>query len=281
MQEVYKSSRHISLSSFFILFLFATIGCNESKKTKPEDISIGTEKKMNIAYTITAAYPHDTTSFTEGLLMHNNKLYESTGAPEEMPQTSSLFGEVDLRTGKINVKASIDKKIYFGEGIVFLNNKIYQLTYINKIGFIYDAATFKQTGQFNIPSPQGWGFTTDSTYLIMSDGSDTLTYLDPEHLNTVKVLKITDENGPVKRLNELEFVKGSIYANVFGTDLIVKIDPATAKVIGRIDAADIARQQREKYEGALEMNGIAYDPVKDRLYITGKMWTEIYELQVK
>lgn len=267
------------LSLIFFVMLFA--GCNDGEENKKQPIAAPATISPDITYNIIAAYPHDTTSFTEGLLMHDGKLYESTGAPEDMPQTNSLFGEVDLRTGKIDVKARIDREKYFGEGIVFLHDKIYQLTYINKTGFIYDAATFRQTGQFTFPSAEGWGLTTDSSSLIMSDGSDTITYLDPGNFKTEKILLVKDENGIVRTLNELEFIKGNIFANIWGTNTIVIIDTATAKVIGRINADGIAARQKDKYSGALEMNGIAYDPAKDRLYITGKMWADIYELEIE
>ena len=233
-----------------------------------------------LTYSFVGTLPHDTTSFTEGLLIHEGKLYESTGSPEDMPSTRSVFGEVDKATGKIDVKAELDRRQYFGEGITFLNGKVYMLTYETKIGFIYDAETFKKVGEFRFPSKEGWGMTTDGTHLIMSDGTSSLTWLEPGTFRTVKTLEVTDERGPVKYLNELEYIKGSIYANAYTTNTIVKIDPESGKVTGRLDLTKLAQQAEAKYHGSLEMNGIAYDPADDTIYFTGKMWPYIFKISV-
>ena len=232
-----------------------------------------------INYSLINTYPHDTTSFTEGFLIHDGKMYESTGFTEELPQTRSLFGEVDSITGKINVKAELDKKKYFGEGIVFLHNKVYQLTYRTKIGFVYDAATFKQLTSFSFPNAEGWGMTTDSMHLIMSDGTDKLTYLDTTKLKPVRTINVTDEEGPVVNLNELEYIKGFIYANIYTTNYIIKIDPANGRVIGKLDLSSLDNEQRTKFPGSLHLNGIAYNAANDKTYVTGKMWPNIYEIQ--
>ena len=249
---------------------------SENNNTKPDTTSTITP---TINYNPVNVYPHDTGSFTEGFLMHEGKLYESTGATPQLPQTRSLFGVVNLKTGTIDKKIELDKKLYFGEGIAFFKNKIYQLTYKTKIGFVYDAKTFKQLSTFTFPSTEGWGMTIDSADLIMSDGTDILTWLDPVTLKPVKTISVTDEKGPVLNVNELEFINGFIYANVYGTDLIVKIDPATGKVKGRLDLTSVVNMEKNKFPGTLEMNGIAYDPATDKIYVTGKMWPHIYEIQ--
>lgn len=231
-----------------------------------------------INYTLHKIYAHDTTSFTEGLLVHNGVLYESTGSPKELPQTRSLFGTVDLTTGVIAPKVELDRKKYFGEGITFLNDKVYQLTYETKVGFIYDAKSFKRIGQFTFPSHEGWGLTTDGQSLIMSDGTHIITYLDPSSFQVQKTLLVTDNNGPVKQLNELEYINGFIYANVYTTNHIVKIDASTGRVVGRLDLTSLAQDAKLKYPGSLEMNGIAYDAIKGSIYVTGKMWPHIYEI---
>lgn len=233
-----------------------------------------------ISYSVTKIHPHDVNSFTEGLLVHDGRLFESTGAPESLPQTRSLFGTLDLGTGKIDVKAELDRQQYFGEGIAILNDKLYQLTYQTKKGFIYDARTFKKLGEFTFPSQEGWGMTTDGQSLIMSDGTATLTYLDPQTMQPVKTLEVADSRGAVQNLNELEFIKGSIYANVYTTNDIVKIDPASGQVTGRIDLERLAGEARARHAGAMEMNGIAYDAAKDKIYVTGKMWPVLYEVQL-
>src|ERR1700748_3529486 len=186
-----------------------------------------------ITYTVLNALPHDKDSYTEGFLMYNGKLFESSGAPEGNEKTRSIVGIVDPATGAISVKAELDKKIYFGEGITILGNKLYQLTWTNKKGFIYDLKTFKKIGEFTFPSKEGWGMTTDGSSLIMSDGSSNLTYLDPQTFRTNRIVGVTDNNGPVGNLNELEYVHGSILANIYQTPYIVRIDPNTGKVLGK------------------------------------------------
>jgi len=232
-----------------------------------------------INYTTVNMLPHDTNAYTEGFLFHDGQLYESTGHTDEIAQTKSLFGTVDDKTGKINTKVEIDKNKYFGEGIVFIKDKVYQLTYQTKIGFVYDAKTFKQLGTFTFPSAEGWGATTDSANIIMSDGTPAVTWLDPVTFKTVKIIQVKDENGPVKNVNELEYIKGFIYANIYGTNYIIKIDPSNGKVLGKIDLSKIADSQKNKYGNIQEMNGIAYDASNDKIYVTGKMWPNIYEIR--
>ncbi|MBA4239926.1 MAG: glutamine cyclotransferase [Sphingobacteriaceae bacterium] len=232
-----------------------------------------------ISYSVENQFPHDINSFTEGFLFHDGKLYESTGATENLPQTKSLFGEVDLKTGKIDVKAELDRNIYFGEGIAFLNGKVFQLTYKNQMGFIYDGKTFKNIGKFTYTNREGWGLTTDGKSLIMSDGTSYITYLDPTSFAVTKTLDVAENNYVVENINELEFIKGFIYANIWMTNVIVKIDPNTGDVVAKIDLNDLARQSKEKHPGSLEMNGIAYDSISNKIVVTGKMWPTIYEIK--
>jgi glutamine cyclotransferase len=257
----------------------AFISChsNENKNEQGDNHGIFTPVST-INYEVTSIFSHDTTSFTEGLLIHNGKLYESTGCTAELPQTRSLFGEVDLKTGHINPRVEIDKTKYFGEGICFLNGKVYQLTYQTKVGFIYDAKSFKKISEFSFPSQEGWGMTTDSINLIMSDGTNVLTYLDPNNLKVIKKLTVTS-NEAVLNINELEYIHGYIYANIYTTNDIIKIDPANGKVIGKLDLSSIESDQKNKYQRSLEMNGIAFNPSNNKVYITGKMWPNIYEIQ--
>lgn len=261
------------------LFLLLS-ACNNDKEEKT--ITNNTESDSSpaiINYSVVNAFPHDTTSFTEGFLFHDGQLYESTGHIEEVPSTRSLFGVVDLKTGKIQPKVELDKKKYFGEGIVFLKGKVYQLTYKTKIGFVYDAKTFKKTGEFTFPSEEGWGMTTDGTYLIMSDGTSNINYLDPNNFRLIKVLGVTDNNGPVNNINELEIINHFIYANEYTTNYILKIDSASGKVVGRLDFTSLATEAKNKYPDAKEMNGIAYDSVSKKIYVTGKLWPNIYEVR--
>jgi glutamine cyclotransferase len=268
-----------------LLLLLALAACTNTPDSPGHQGSLEAPATDNtpdtIAYTVLNATPHDTSSYTEGLLFHDGKLYESSGAPQDEPNTRSMFGEVDRATGKISVKAELDRKTYFGEGITFLKDKVYQLTWTNRIGFIYDAKTFKRIGQFSIPNKEGWGMTTDGTYLILSDGSSNLTFLDPQTFKTVKVIGVKDNNGPVGNINELEYIRGSIYANVWQTSDIIRIDPSSGQVTGRADFSQVDKEAKLRYPRAEYMNGIAYDSAADKMYVTGKLWPSIYEIRLK
>jgi glutamine cyclotransferase len=264
----------------FVL-LFGIASCTQSpdrSQTSAETTTTDNTPPL-ISYTVVNVYPHDTSSYTEGLLVHEGQLFESTGATDASPSTRSLFGQVDLKTGRIDVKAELDKKKYFGEGIVFLKDKVYQLTWKNKTGFIYDAKTFRKQGEFQFPMQEGWGMTTDGKYLIMSDGSSNLTYLDPDGFKLVKILGVTDNNGPVGNLNELEFINGYLYANIYQTNYIAKIDPSSGKILGRLDLGTLKQEADNKYAGSEYTNGIAYDSVSRKIYVTGKLWPNIYQIQ--
>lgn len=265
------------------IVLIAAYACNQDQpvqqpaETPAETAPVKTTPVIN--YTVVKKYPHDVTAFTEGFLFDNGRLYESTGAPEYLPQTRSAFGIVDVNTGKLDVKAELDKRIYFGEGIVILNGSIYQLTYTNQVGFIYDAKTFQGKGQFGYQNKQGWGLTTEGTNLVMSDGTNYLTYLDPKNFSIVKVLGVTENDYALDYLNELEYINGFIYANVWMKNVIVKIDPASGEVVGKLDLTALVEEAKSNNRNSLELNGIAYDPATDRVLVTGKMWPSIYEIK--
>lgn len=271
------SSRFKYISLIGIALLAFSCGGEPKKPEKQQEAQ--KPAVPAIEYTIGEVLPHDTLAFTEGLFFHEGKLFESTGSPDDLPQARSLFGITDLETGKIDVKAELDRDKYFGEGIVIFGDKLYQLTYTNQRGFIYDAKTFKKLGEFTYTNKEGWGLTTDSTHLIMSDGTNVLTYLDPATLKPVKTLTVTENGYASDYLNELEYIKGFIYANVWTTHSIVKIDPASGKIVGKLFLAPLVEEVRHKYRGSKEMNGIAYNPLTDKIYITGKMWPHIYELK--
>ncbi len=262
-----------------LLFLYS---CEpeKPKQTNKEAENLPAVKLIPMLdYSVVNTYPHDITCFTEGFLFHDSKLYESTGAPDNLPQTKSSFGIVDLKTGKYEQKGELDKKTYFGEGILFMKNYMYQLTYTNQIGFIYDAKTFERTGQFSYKNKEGWGLTTDGTSIIMSDGTNNLTYLNPNGFKIEKTLSIKENGFAVDFINELEYIKGYIYANVWQTNFIVKIDPSTSEVVAKIDLTELYNQSRIKNINLAEMNGIAYDSITDRILVTGKLWPTIYEIK--
>jgi glutamine cyclotransferase len=271
-----------SIYLFTALSLF--VACNNPSKPDAQasetDKSAADNTPPTISYTVIRALPHDTSAYTEGLLFHDGQLFESTGTEPEMPESRrSMFGTVDMATGKITPKVELDRQKYFGEGIVFLKDKVYQLTYTTKVGFVYDAKTFKKLGEFTFPSKEGWGMTTDGTYLIMSDGTSNINYLDPTTFRLAKVLGVTDNNGPVSNINELELIKGYLYANQWETNYILKIDPASGKVVGRLNMESLEGEARNKYPGSEVLNGIAYDSTSDKVYVTGKLWPSIYEIK--
>ncbi len=275
------------MNKFFVtVFLFFTLfmACRNSTGSTENSGSIAEPELSNdppaISYTILNATPHDKNSYTEGFLMYDGKLFESSGAPEEFENTRSIVGIVDPATGNIAVKAELDRKTYFGEGITILHDKLYQLTWTNKKGFIYDLKTFKKIGEFSFPSKEGWGMTTDGSSLIMSDGSSNLTFLDPVTFKTNRIVGITDNNGPVGNINELEYVNGNILANIYQTPYIIRINPSTGKVIGKADFSNLVKEVKLKNPDVDYMNGIAYDSVKNKIFITGKLWPNIYEVKL-
>ncbi len=250
-------------------------GCNNNSnsiKKKLNGISI-------IEYSVKETFPHSTDSFTEGFLFHDNKLFESTGSPENYPNTKSVIGIVNLKTGIIDVKVEIDRNKYFGEGIVFFNDKLYQLTYKNQLGFIYDSKSFKQIGTFTFANKEGWGMTSDGESIIMSDGTNFITYWDPDSLKEIKKLNITYDGASALYANELEYIKGFIYANIWTTNYIAKIDPEDGKIVGLIDLTSLFQNARRVNPLSEATNGIAYDERKDKVFVTGKFWPFIFEIK--
>ena len=269
----------MKIPAFLSLALFLC-GCGNSQSPAVYNPAVQVASTPSINYAVVSYLPHDTNSFTEGLFVHNGQLFESTGHPpgEGLPQTRSLFGIVNMQTGIIDVKGEIDKLKYFGEGIAIIKNQLYQLTLSTNIGFIYDATTFKKLRQFSFANKEGWGLTTDGKDLMMSDGTGTLTWLDPVTLKNIKTLRITNNGIPADSLNELEYIRGYIYANVWLSGNIVKIDTASGKVVGVLDLSSLNFEAKSKYPNALEMNGIAYDEAADKIYVTGKLWPNIYQI---
>jgi glutamine cyclotransferase len=264
-----------------VLISFIFLGCiGHSEKSNSSKAS--SNRIPIIDYEYISSYPHNTTSYTEGLLIHNGKLFESTGSPSELTQTRSLFGIVDLKTGIIDTKVELDKAKYFGEGIAFLNGKIFQLTYKTKVGFVYDAISYKKLAEFTFPSDEGWGLTSDGKSLIMSDGTNILTYLDPNTFQAIKTISVTASGYLINnlKLNELEYIKGNIYANIWTTNVIAKIDLVQGRVIGKLELNSLAYAARKESLGSLEMNGIAYDSISDRVFVTGKLWPKIYQIKL-
>jgi glutamine cyclotransferase len=227
-------------------------------------------------YTVTNIYPHDSTSFLEGLEWHDGFLYEGSGDPDYIGK--SKLAKVDLITGKDVQKINLSKE-YFGEGITVLNDKIYELTYKEGKCFVYDLKTFNKIKEFNYDG-EGWGMTNDGKYLIMDNKTEKLVYRDPNTFDIVKEVSVTDNNGPLSSINELEYVNGFIYANVWQRDIIVKIDPNTGSVVAKADLSKIWNTAGQlQNDRADVLNGIAYDSTQKRFFITGKNWSKLFEVK--
>jgi glutamine cyclotransferase len=223
-------------------------------------------------YRVIASYPHDPQAFTQGLIYENGQLFEGTGL-----NGRSSLRRVELESGNVLQSVALADQ-YFGEGIVALGDKIYQLTWQNRVGFIYDKSTFAEIGQFNY-STEGWGLTTDGSHLILSDGTSLIYFLDPESFEVVKQLAVDNPTGgPISQINELEYINGEIYANIWQTDKIVRIDPENGRVLGWIDLTGLLAP--EDRVGADVLNGIAYDPENQRLFVTGKLWPKLFEIEL-
>lgn len=223
-------------------------------------------------YRIVHAYPHDREAFTQGLVYQEGRLYESTGR-----RGFSSLREVELETGKVLRIHNLPDR-YFGEGIALFAGKIAQLTWQANLGFIYERDSFRQIREFHYPT-EGWGITYDGKRLIMSDGSATLFFLDPETLRGTGRLEVRDGGKLVTRLNELEYIRGTIYANVWQTDNIARIDPDTGKVTGWIHCTGLMAYL-DLSRPVDVLNGIAYDKENDRLFVTGKLWPKLFEIEL-
>ena len=225
------------------------------------------------SYQIVHTYPHDPKAFTQGLIYVDGHLYERTG----LTGRSSLR-MVDLTTGNVLQKHDLPADL-FGEGLTDWGSTLIQLTWTSHKAFVYDRFSFAVQRTFSY-SGEGWGLTHDETQLILSDGSPYLRFLDPKSFRVTRKLSVTDEAGhPVENLNELEYVHGEIYANVWQTDDIIRISPRTGKVLGRIDLGGIIDKGDLRGEGAV-LNGIAYDAAGDRLFVTGKLWPKLFEISL-
>lgn len=223
-------------------------------------------------YRVIASYPHDPNAFTQGLVYVDDTLYEGTGRNGQ-----SSLRRTDLESGAVEQIISLDEQ-YFGEGITVFGDKIYQLTWQSQTGFIYDRESFTQIGVFTYPT-EGWGLTHDGAQLIMSDGTNTLTFLDPDTLAVSGSVAVFDQTTPVMRLNELEYIDGEIFANIWQTNLIARIDPETGQVTGWIDLTGLLPVE-SLTQPVDVLNGIAYDENNGRLFVTGKLWPRLFEIEL-
>jgi glutamine cyclotransferase len=233
----------------------------------------GREKAPPVyGFEVVGAFPHDQKAFSQGLAFDDGFLYESTGLYGE-----STLRQVELESGKVLKRQALNRRV-FAEGITILDDRILQLTWRNRVGIVYEKKTFKPQGTFRYTG-EGWGITTDGKRIFVSDGSATLRLLDPKSYEVVGRINVQSRGIPVDRLNELEYVDGEIYANVWTTDYVVRISPATGQVLGWIDLRGLLKPHERPSEEAV-LNGIAYDPKKKRLFVTGKLWPKLFEIRL-
>ena len=224
------------------------------------------------SYKIKNTWPHDRRAYTQGLIFLDGVLWESTGQ-----YGASTLRKVELKTGKVLKQISVPKN-YFAEGMTVFRNKVYQLTWQEQKGFIYDPVTFQKQGEFSYTG-EGWGLTHNGESLIMSDGTDQIRFLDPSTLQTTRTINVTDRGEPVDQLNELEYIDGEIYANIYQTDRIARIEPKTGKILAWIDLSGLLAV-KHRTGGEDVLNGIAYDAQGKRLFVTGKMWPKLFEIEI-
>ena len=231
-------------------------------------------------YRIVNVFPHDPDAFTQGLVFDDGVLLEGTGGGDRMATNTGLppasLREIELNSGRVLQQVSLDPQ-FFGEGITLLDGRIYQLTWQSRLGFIYDRESFTVDGEFEYTS-EGWGLTHDGERLIMSDGTSAITFRDRETFAEIGRIEVAAEGQLIRRLNELEYVEGEIWANVFGTELIARISPADGSVIGWIDLAGLLTSRERASANVL--NGIAYDSETQRIFVTGKLWPWLFEIEL-
>jgi glutaminyl-peptide cyclotransferase len=261
---------------FFILLLvlFCSNAKSETFKTK-KDSSHPLLKSTKVAISnikVINEFPHDQESFTEGLTYHEGYLYESTGL-----KGKSLLRKIEIKSGRIIQETKLADDL-FGEGMTIISDNIYQLTWHNNKGFIYNLKNFEKTGEFHYEG-EGWGLTTDDKNLLMSNGSAVITYLNPITFEVIRKITVHDEYRLIKNLNELEFIRGEIWANIFMEDVIVRISPSTGRVLGWIDLRSLV-SLLPPLERRDVLNGIAYDKENDRIFVTGKFWPKLFEIRL-
>ncbi|MFH1687688.1 MAG: glutaminyl-peptide cyclotransferase [bacterium] len=240
-------------------------GCGSEEPEKPR-------VARQYGYRVVNQYPHDTAAFTQGLIYYNDFLYEGTGN-----RGRSDLRKVDLRSGEVLQRQAIPDSL-FGEGITIFDSKIYQLTWLDGIAFVWDLETFDSLGSFPLDA-QGWGLTHNGSSLIASDGTPTIYFRDPQTFAIRRTIQVHDHLGPIVGLNELEYVKGEIWANIWQFNFLARISPDDGQVLGWIRLAGL-EQPVDSLTGSGVLNGIAYDADHERIYVTGKNWPVLYEIEV-
>ena len=240
--------------------------------TPPASV-LGLSAAPDLTFKVVNTYPHDRAAYTQGLIVDEGVLYEGTGL-----KGRSSLRRVELESGNVLHSVELGPE-YFGEGVTTWNDQIIQLTWKSHLGFVYDKTTFRLLKTFTYPT-EGWGLTHNGASLIMSDGTSTLHFMDPVTFQETKRITVTDQGQPVVNLNELEYVRGEILANVWQTDRIARIAPETGQVIGWIDLTGLLSQSDRLPSADAVLNGIAYDAGRDRLFVTGKLWPKLFEIKL-
>jgi glutamine cyclotransferase len=266
-----------SKTLFSIVLSLALAACNNggasNAETQRPDQMTTSSRVQTFTYEVVKAYPHDKEAFTQGLVFHQGALYESTGL-----NGSSSLRRVELETGKVLKKIEVPSR-FFAEGLTLFNGRLYQLTWQTQRGFVYDLDSFDKLREFSYAG-EGWGLTRDANSLIMSDGSSRIRFLDPDTFEVRSMITVQDNGRDVVQLNELEYIKGEIYANVWMTDRVARIDPQSGKVNAWIDLSGLLPPGARQDPMAV-LNGIAYDEASDRLFVTGKLWPKLFEIKLK
>lgn len=276
------------MKPLYTLLLFSALffSCNEPvKKNGEEEVTpsvtnTGIPAPPMLSAVLIAEYPHDTGAFTEGLQIHDGKLYEGTGE-----EGKTFIQVTDIKTGRVLQKNLIKDATIFGEGINIFKDRLYQLTYQNNIALVYDLKDLSKPLKTFPWQGEGWGMTNNGTELIISDGGSAgnLYFVNPENFRVSHSIQVRDNNGPVRYVNELEYIDGFIYANVWGTTQLIKIDPSNGQVTGKIETADMLRSFYSSYpirQMENVLNGIAYDSTSKKIYITGKYWPKLFEIRL-
>jgi glutamine cyclotransferase len=260
----------VKKNAVMLIFLFVTLLPTPLWGQSNGGEGLKTARTPVYPYRVVRTFPHDRQAFTQGLAYEGGVFYEGTGL-----HGRSSLRKVEPLSGRIQKEVMLEPS-YFGEGITIFDNRIAQLTWKSRVGFVYDKTSFDLLHRFTYPS-EGWGITYDGKNLIMSDGTPVLRFLSPKNYREIAALGVHDERGPVAGLNELEYLQGVIYANVWPTDRIAVIDPATGRITAWIDLQGLLGEKDSR--GVDVLNGIAYDARRDRLYVTGKLWPKIFEIQ--
>ena len=256
------------------LLLLCCTACNisQANSSSEQDQAAVPSRISNYSYDVVNTFPHDPGAFTQGLVYHQGLLYESTGLNGQ-----SSLRRVELNTGQVLKKLDVPQQ-FFAEGLALFNNKLYQLTWVTQTTFVYDLDSFQMLRTFGYTG-EGWGLTHNGQSLIMSDGTNQIRFLDPETFQVQRTINVLDGNTPIRQLNELEFVKGEIFANIWFSDRVARIDPQTGRVNGWLDFAQL-RSLGGRISTDNVLNGIAYDEAGDRLFVTGKNWPRLYEVKL-